>query len=606
MKNNVISLKQLVNETVNSLNEQPPVPVSPLTKKLPPSTPEQKKKQALARVIAKKIYNAKGVIYDKEYDAVKAIKEIPDAETFGYVQWELQKLTGGQGVGQYIVSFIDVKGANLRGGEVDSSSASGSVQTKTVDYLNAIITHLLKIKAPNKTIKFLQDYQMDVFGRGRANTHTYLEIINIAGGLLLGTFATPAAGAAWMAAIGAIDAKRYWEEGQAEMAGLVLLFSFLPGGAALGGTAAKKLAAKVLAKQTLTNSERALVAKAIAQRNAIKQNIRRSISDQVKKGNLTPGMVKAGSTVATGAKWFGAGQILQVAYVKLGGAKFARWWHANLNKPASAEEMNAFWKTITDRVVKKGLVTESAVSTRLTDILTETKYYQSRQLTEAPSDDQNSAWEYADTSKVMQDMEDDLKAGDHPEGNTYGGWGSWVLLVVGAYVYGLVRPNSVPAYLLTKPINWLFRGVGRWLKRKFSKKDLANPAIIEACTNDVQTLSNGLIARVRNGSLTAAEANAELQAAYLNQTLPGPVYEGLRRGGRRNPFQAALYEAERTALATRVEFMWNGQPTRLNLTGMTANEIVNVRQVIDFNPTFNQLNGLVTNPGMTYQEFIAL
>ena len=424
MKNNVISLKQLVNESVNSLNEQPPVPVSPLTKKLPPSTPEQKKKQSLARIIAKKIYNAKGVIYDKEFDAVKAIKEIPDAETFGYVQWELQKLTGGQGVGQYIVSFIDVKGANLRGGEVDSSSASGSVQTKTVDYLNAIITHLLKIKAPNNTIKILQDYQMDVFGRGRSNTHTYLQIINIAGGLLLGTFATPAAGAAWMSAIGAIDAKRYWDEGQAEMAGLVLLFSFLPGGAALGGTAAKKLAAKVLAKQALTNSERALVAKAIAQRNAIKQNIRRSISNQVKKGNLTPGMVKAGSTVATGAKWFGAGQILQVAYDKLGGAKFARWWYANLNKPASAEEINAFWKTITNQVVKKGLVTESAGSTQLTDILTETKYYKSKHLTEAPSDGvdtlQNQAWDYADTSSTIQDLEDKLKKDEHPEGNTYG------------------------------------------------------------------------------------------------------------------------------------------------------------------------------------------
>jgi hypothetical protein len=64
------------------------------------------KEESKAYEIAKKIYDAKGWIWDNEYDAVKAILSISDWKQYNLVQTALQKLTSGRGIGQYVTGFI--------------------------------------------------------------------------------------------------------------------------------------------------------------------------------------------------------------------------------------------------------------------------------------------------------------------------------------------------------------------------------------------------------------------------------------------------------------------------------------------------------------------
>jgi hypothetical protein len=108
--------------------------------------------KAAAKSIAKEIYNSKGLLSDDEKRAVNAVKRIRDNKMFELVQIELKKLTGGRGLGQYIVSFIQ----------------DGIYQAHyKLNYLNAIIGHLKKIKVNRLTISILDAKKAEMLAKNK-------------------------------------------------------------------------------------------------------------------------------------------------------------------------------------------------------------------------------------------------------------------------------------------------------------------------------------------------------------------------------------------------------------------------------------------------------
>lgn len=193
--------------------------------------------------LAKQIYDAKGVMWDNEFAAVKAILAIKDAKQYYSVQKELQKLTGGRGIGQYVSGFIQVRG------ESDFNSEKGKL---TLQYIDRIVKHLTKIKAPYQSIKFFYDKidrieklnqrvadisanQGQMGGQLAWETfaerakkdpefkHAYLQCLQIA------SLFIPGVGLYIASGIGLADAAAYAVEGETYEAGLTAVFALLPG-----------------------------------------------------------------------------------------------------------------------------------------------------------------------------------------------------------------------------------------------------------------------------------------------------------------------------------------------------------------------------------------
>jgi hypothetical protein len=110
-----------------------------------------KKKYPTEYKIAKTIYDAKGIVYDDEYKAVKAIKSIKDKTQFDIVQKILQWMTNGQGLATFLTSTNYLTGTLIN---VSSGTALQGLEL-TVKYLNSIISHLNKIKASKQTVDIL-------------------------------------------------------------------------------------------------------------------------------------------------------------------------------------------------------------------------------------------------------------------------------------------------------------------------------------------------------------------------------------------------------------------------------------------------------------------
>lgn len=192
-----------------------------------------------AKAIAKKIYDAKGFVWDNEYDAVKAILSIKDSKQYNQVQTELQKLTGGRGIAQYVSSFITVK-----------DSVNTSYAPVAIRYLKSIISHLTNIKANptsisifNKKLDWITKWAKhieDISNQGAGQTqfawdtaairaskdpefrHNYLKVLGIATSLI------PVVGWAASAGIMAIDAADQYRQGNIREAGLSAVFALIP------------------------------------------------------------------------------------------------------------------------------------------------------------------------------------------------------------------------------------------------------------------------------------------------------------------------------------------------------------------------------------------
>ena len=200
----------------------------------------------LAKKIAKKIYDAKGFIWDEEYGIVQTIKSIVDSNQYNQVTSELQKLTGGKGIAQYVTSFIDV----------DKAGKDRWHRAKlTIYYLDSIIKHLKNIKANKNSLKIFNDYltkykktyptepttdthgeldwsKMDFSGTGMGIAaqqmsdpefrHSYNQLMGTV------TAFIPVVGWAVSAGILALDAADQYSQGNMREAGLSAVFAAIP------------------------------------------------------------------------------------------------------------------------------------------------------------------------------------------------------------------------------------------------------------------------------------------------------------------------------------------------------------------------------------------
>lgn len=295
-----IKLKDLLNE--QSISNRPPISqVGDNTRTVIPkqavdamnlgfktNSPEYKKEQkelVIAKGIAKKIYDAKGTFYDDENAAVKAIQQIKDSTQFNLVQRELQKLTGGRGIGQYVTSFIGhLEDVNTKGlGMYATGKLEGQ---RTQPLLTSIITHLKKIKADPKTIAIFDKYYNTLqkqFLTNMINLPETMHMVNTVGSIVSLLFGP--IGLALSTAYSLNDAQQYYEEGDDYEAGLSLVFALIPGGAKV----AKGLIRKIVTKSgVLTKAERAVLMYASKNKSLIQNKIGNLIKTGIESGKLNP------------------------------------------------------------------------------------------------------------------------------------------------------------------------------------------------------------------------------------------------------------------------------------------------------------------------------
>jgi len=208
--------------------------------------------------LAKKIYNAKGLVWDNEYAALKAILAIKDSKQFNSVQKELQKLTGGRGIAQYVSEFIQVR---------DSMNAEHT--PTTIRYIKSIIAHLTKIGTYKQTINIFDEKLKRITNWSKVNAnlaadgvgqtqfawetfadraavdpefkHNYLTSLQILASFI------PVVGWAVAAGIGFGNAYVYYQEGDTKQAGLEAIFAVIPGLGIAGKLGLSKIAPKFMA-----------------------------------------------------------------------------------------------------------------------------------------------------------------------------------------------------------------------------------------------------------------------------------------------------------------------------------------------------------------------
>jgi hypothetical protein len=213
-----------------------------------------------AAYLADVIYKSKGIT-DNEQDAMLALMQIKSAKEFTDVQKELQKKTGGQGIGQFISGFFGTYTTDKTG---KVTGWSGMDHWKTAKRLNSIITHLKKINANAKSIEILEKtlntvrevakqekarYQSDEFAIERWSVEHKHEI---ALALSIAAMFVPIAG--WGMALSSgimlADAAMYYDEGRYFESGTMVIFALIPyiGGAISKSVAVQQLGAKGMAK----------------------------------------------------------------------------------------------------------------------------------------------------------------------------------------------------------------------------------------------------------------------------------------------------------------------------------------------------------------------
>ena len=554
MKNNVISLKQLVNETVNSLNEQPqeaPLPKTPISK-IGPDNPDRIRKQQLAKRIAKQIYDAKGVFQDAEYKAVYAIKQIPDLQTFYYTQEELRKLTGGRGIAQYLISFIDTGFFKW----TDETPGSGpSRLQKTTSFIDQVVNHLTKIgvKYSSQTVNILSKYKSTVSDTIQSDKHYMMLAAQIAGSIVGGVLGGPVGAAAVSGAIGIGDAKMYWDEGQPEIASLVLFFSLIPG-LGLSKPLIKRLAIKVAGKQVLTKTEQTILQKAITKKAAAEAVAKKRVAELIKSGKVSPSMFRGSMLIGQ----FGLGALKYTAYGKLfekvGGLKLARYVYDKSFPKLTSNELAQYWAEIvrsserllpTTRLMAESVNDISKI--RLTDIV------KNNYLNEAGLDD---------FQKVQVPPSD--STGVKPDASTENSWyNNWVSRLVGGAAVLLISFKIIGA--AERAIKGLKSGdigtgaarvfkigkfivnIPRWAYRKFvtpeTRPDIINETMLAANIKAVGVFRKFVLETIRTSkdTITINNVTELIRSQGRSVSVPeGVIDELLNDTAFMNEVQAAI------------------------------------------------------------------
>lgn len=553
MKNNVISLKQLVNETVNSLNEQPqaaPLPKTPISK-IGPENPERIRKQQLAKRIAKQIYDAKGVFQDAEYKAVYAIKQIPDLQTFYYTQEELRKLTGGRGIAQYLISFIDTGFFKW----TDETPGSGpSRLEKTTRFIEQVVDHLTKIgvKYSSQTIKILTKYKSNVASSIQSDKHNMMLAAQIAGTIVGGVLGGPVGAAAVSGALGFADAKMYWDEGQPEIASLVLFFSLIPG-LGLSKPLIKRLALKIAGKQALTKAEQTILQKAITKKAAAEASAKKRVAELIKSGKISPSVFRGSMLIGQ----FGLGALKYTAYGKLfekvGGIKLARYVYDKSFPKLTSNELKQYWAEIvrsSERLLPSTMLMSESVSStsriRLTDIV------KNNYLNEAGVDDFGIKIPPSDSTNA-----------DSAASSENSWWNNWVTKLVGGavvLVLGFKIIGAVERHIKGLPSGDIGTGaarvykigkfvvnIPRWAYRKFitpqTRPDIIDETMLAANIQSVGVFRKSILVTIRNGKGTVTINNVTELIRSQGKLLgvpEGVIDELLNDTGFMNEVQSAI------------------------------------------------------------------
>jgi hypothetical protein len=205
-----------------------------------------------AQRIAKQIYDAKGTFSDDEEKVMPAIQAIKNTKQYIQVNTALQKLTDGRGIGEYLGSFLDINPrlniASYLLGFIPKNQWGWTIKKivpwndfRTVAQNDPSIYDkwragetgigeekaLIKLMAGpyqqawSKWSSLSAGQQLNSWWKD--NGHTVLTTLQIA------TAFVPIVGWAVSAGIGLIDAKMYYDEKDTKTAGLVAIFSILPG-----------------------------------------------------------------------------------------------------------------------------------------------------------------------------------------------------------------------------------------------------------------------------------------------------------------------------------------------------------------------------------------
>lgn len=210
--------------------------------------------------LADLIYKSKGTVKDNENNATIALMQIKSAEQFNKVLKELQKLTGGKGIGQFILSFFGTYNIDASG--KISIEWHSMDHYKTAKRLNSIVEHLKSINANPKSIDILEKalqnvrsiakrekgkYESDEWAAVRFAEKYKHEIALV---LSIAAMFLPAGAMLVSSGIMLADAAMYYNEGRYYESGVMVIFALLPyiGGAISKSAAVKELGAKGMAK----------------------------------------------------------------------------------------------------------------------------------------------------------------------------------------------------------------------------------------------------------------------------------------------------------------------------------------------------------------------
>lgn len=209
--------------------------------------------------LADLIYKSKGIVKDNENNAMLAVLQIKSAKQFNRVLKELQKKTGGIGIGRFIFNMFGTyttdksgKAQNFVSNLVTRSHAG------TAKRLQRILTHLENIGANPKSIEYINKALINAKAINitkqiawkspqLANVRFAVEHKHeIALALSIAAMFLPVGGMLVSSGIMLADAAMYYDEGRYYESGVMTIFALLP---VIGGVFSKLPAVQKLGSE---------------------------------------------------------------------------------------------------------------------------------------------------------------------------------------------------------------------------------------------------------------------------------------------------------------------------------------------------------------------
>jgi len=260
-----------------------------------------------AATVADLIYNAKGYFVDDEEKAKEVIeRNIKNIQQYKDVTKELQKLSGGRGLGAYLRSFMDLSDrlevvsylmdrlpanqwnwtvkAIVSWDDFKHFSTGGSAYQRSGlsgNYPKSGPAHRGWTKLMTLYADKMKTRGEELWGE---TLHDVKFVSSIA------TAVVPVIGPVISAAISLSDAKQYYDEGDKYSAGLITVLSLIPGGKAV----AKALTRKIITKNAaLTAAEKAVLTKLATNKTLVKEQLGKLLQKAVESGKITDAMLKS-------------------------------------------------------------------------------------------------------------------------------------------------------------------------------------------------------------------------------------------------------------------------------------------------------------------------